>query len=47
MLVKEYCPYCDAYIDTIPIMRVGYIQWICVKCGRVIDEDYEIDDYDY
>lgn len=47
MNTKEYCPYCDHYIDVIPVMKIGIIQWVCHKCGQVIDEDYEEDYYEY
>ena len=47
MLVKEYCKTCDHYMEIIPVMKSGIIEWICSKCGTLIDEDYEDEMYDY
>ena len=45
--LREYCPACDATVEVREASKCWGVEWRCIICGSVTDQDIDDDCQDY
>jgi len=45
--MNDFCSHCNGMVLVLERRFCGGTEWVCLKCGRVTDQEFDDDDEDY